>query len=215
MATLREGLRLSLPTALQTTLRSLGMLSLTSILNSFGSGAVAAITSAYRVDSIAMLPVINLGSGVSTFTAQNLGAQNPARARKGFKVGTMASLITAMAIIAVVVPLGGPVIRLFGVSDGVVDMGRTFLRTMAAFYPLFAVEAALVGYLQGRGDVIFTGAMSLASLAARIAVSYAARDAWGWRVVAWSEVLSWAFIVAALALRVVWVRKKEKLSERP
>ena len=43
-------------------------------MNGFGTQTVAAITTAYRVDSIILLPIINLGSGISTIVAQSYGA---------------------------------------------------------------------------------------------------------------------------------------------
>lgn len=38
-------------------------------MNSFGTQTVAAITTAYRIDSIILLPIVNLGSGISTIAA--------------------------------------------------------------------------------------------------------------------------------------------------
>ena len=47
---------------LQSSVSSAGSLILQNFMNGFGSQTVAAVTTAYRVDSVVMLPIINLGS---------------------------------------------------------------------------------------------------------------------------------------------------------
>lgn len=54
---------------------SFGSIILQGIMNTLGVQAVTAITSAYRLDSLAMLPAVSMASAVSTFTAQNMGCQ--------------------------------------------------------------------------------------------------------------------------------------------
>ena len=79
-----QGFQLGLPPAIQSSVNSCGNLLLQNFMNSFGTQTVAAITTAYRVDSILLLPIINLGSGISTVTAQNMGASDcPVRRDRG------------------------------------------------------------------------------------------------------------------------------------
>src|SRR5699024_4280920 len=62
-AVLIAGLRLGLPPTVQSCVNAFGNLILQNFMNGFGSQTVAAITTAYRVASIVILPILNLGSG--------------------------------------------------------------------------------------------------------------------------------------------------------
>ena len=205
---LRAGLRLGLPAAMQQGVRTVGSMLLQSVQNGFGSVVVAAITSAYRIDTVAMLPVINMGAGMSTFAGQNYGAGDLTRARKGLRAGSLAGIAVAAVITAILVPLGGPILRIFGISDRAVDIGWTFLRTCAIFYPLYGLLNAFTGYLQGLGDVVFVSTVHTAALAVRVGVSYGLRGVWGHQVIAWAEMISWVFTLVLVAGR-YWFKHRK------
>lgn len=190
---LRKGMSLGLPMALQSGVRSIGGLMLQNIMNSFGSQVVAAISTAYRIDSLALLPTINIGAGVSTFSGQNKGAGDLRRARRGLGVGSIIALMTSLATTAVFVLFGAQLMRMFGITEGAVMIGREFLRFCAVFYPLFGIYNAFLGYLQGMGDVRFVSFASISSLALRIVLSYALSGILGHRVIAVSEMASWVY----------------------
>ena len=78
-----DGMRLGIPTMIQSCVTAFGSLVLQNFMNGFGTATVAAITTAYRVDSMILLPIINLSSGISTITAQSHGAGDSARASDG------------------------------------------------------------------------------------------------------------------------------------
>ena len=85
---LKEGLRLGIPPMIQSSITSLGGLILQNFMNGFGTQTVAAITTAYRVDTMVLLPIVNLGSGISTIVAQNYGAGRKKQIPKIVCVGT-------------------------------------------------------------------------------------------------------------------------------
>lgn len=45
-------------------------------MNGFGEHTVSAITAAYRVDSMLLLPIVNFSTAISTLVAQETGAEN-------------------------------------------------------------------------------------------------------------------------------------------
>lgn len=190
---LREGMSLGLPTALQSSVHSFGGLLLQNVMNSFGTQVVAGITTAYRIDSLGLLPTSNIGAGVSTFAGQNKGAGNLDRARKGLRAGTVISLVTSLVTTVGFVLGGASLMRLFGVSEPVVAIGRDFLYFCAVFYPVFGVQCAFMGYLQGMGDVRFAAFVSISSLGLRIVLSYLFAAAAGHSIIAYSEMVSWVY----------------------
>lgn len=69
------GTKIAIPTILQQSIVSIGMLLVQSVVNEFGSGALARdILPASRIESICIVPMIATGNAVATFTAQNIGA---------------------------------------------------------------------------------------------------------------------------------------------
>lgn len=198
---LGQGLSLSLPTALQSGAHSIGGLLLQSVMNGFGTQVVAAITTAYRIDSFGLQPTVNIGAGVSTFTGQNKGAGLLDRARRGLWVGSAISLVTALVTTVLFVLAGAPLMRMFGVSEGAVAIGREFLYFCSVFYPVFGVYSAFLCYLQGMGDVRFAAFASVSGLVVRVVLSYAFAATIGWRIIAYSEMASWVY-----CLVICWIR---------
>jgi len=80
---LARHLRLGLPMGFQASIIAIGALAVQVRLNSLGADAVAAYTTATRVDKLAVALLASLGLAVSTFVAQNHGAGRPDRIRLG------------------------------------------------------------------------------------------------------------------------------------
>lgn len=209
-AVLRRGLRLSLPIALQSVITSAGNLLLQSFLNGFGTQTVAAITAAYRIDSMIMLPLINIGTAVSTSTAQNMGAGQPQRAKQSLRIGAALSCGVSVVLTTFVLFFGEALIALFGVSAATAAFGGAFFRAIALFYPVFGLSMVIRGHLEGRGEVVFTGACAIASLAVRVAGSYLLVGSFGNMTIAYAEMIAWAFWLLLLSARLVGKRIVKK-----
>lgn len=208
---LKEGFAFSIPLTLNSIINSLGNVILQSFMNSFGSITVAAISTAYRVDNIIMLPVMNLGAGISTITSQNLGAGQKERVKKGLYVGIGIMAVVAFFMTIIVINFGGTLVALFGIEEESVMIGKAFFRALAMFYVLFSVSVAIRGYIQGIGDVNYTTIVGMSSLAVRIAMSYLLRPVFGNMVIAWAEVISWWYMFAMYLGRLLWHKKNGNL----
>ncbi|MBR6615128.1 MAG: MATE family efflux transporter [Lachnospiraceae bacterium] len=208
---LREGFFFSIPLTLNSIINSLGNVILQSFMNSFGSITVAAISTAYRVDSIIMLPVMNLGAGISTITSQNLGAGQKDRVKKGLYVGIGIMAVVAAFMTIIVINFGGTLVALFGIEEESVMVGKAFFRALAMFYVLFSVSVAIRGYIQGIGDVNYTTIVGMSSLAVRIVMSYLLKPVLGNMVIAWAEVISWWYMFLMYSGRLLWLRKNSSL----
>lgn len=206
-ALVKNGCALALPITVQSVISASGNLVLQNFMNSFGTPTVAAITTAYRIDSMILLPVINLGTGISTVTSQNVGAGNIRRARKCLIVGSAMMTVVATALTAFVLALGGELIELFGVTAESALIGRAFFDAIARFYVVFGLSMAIRGFLEGQGDVIFSGVGGIAMLAVRIVLSYALAPIWGNVVIAYAEAFAWCFQLALYVLR-LWMKRK-------
>ena len=58
------------------------MMLVQSVVNSFGSEALAGFSAAMRVESICIVPMTAFGNALSSYTAQNLGAKQQERVVK-------------------------------------------------------------------------------------------------------------------------------------
>ncbi|MCL2549315.1 MAG: MATE family efflux transporter, partial [Symbiobacteriaceae bacterium] len=200
-ATLASSLKLSLPTAAQAAVRSLGNMMLQQVMNSFGSQTVAAITTAYRIDSIGLLPVSGLGAAISTFAAQNKGAAKENRANEGLIICIKLACGVALGITLVVTLAGNALLSLFGMAAETVAIGQGVLLRLAVFYPLYGLLSSLSGYLQGMGDVRFVAYATIGALGVRIGFSYLLAPLFGNMVVAYAEAFSWIFQAGICYLR--------------
>ena len=209
MGIFKETVTLSIPKMLQTCLNSVGQMILQSINNYFGVIAVAAISTAYRIDSLTITPIMYLGSAISIFTGQNLGAKKPERARKGLATGAVMAGVFSLAVTLVFVFLGGWLLSLFGLSQESIDIGWRFFKLCAIFYPCFAVYNAFIGYLQGAKDVKFVSFISIFSLFIRIAGSFILRDIIGVDVIAVAECISWVLALIIVIWRYKWIIKNK------
>jgi putative MATE family efflux protein len=66
--------RVALPSILQQSTVSIGLMLVQSVVNSFGSEVLAGFTASMRVESLVIVPFIAIGNAISSYTAQNLGA---------------------------------------------------------------------------------------------------------------------------------------------
>lgn len=206
---LRQGMHFGFPPMIQSSVSAFGSLLLQNFMNGFGTQTVAAITTAYRVDSIILLPIINLGSGISTLVAQSHGAGDEKRAARIFAVGSGLMAVISFMLTLLVIPTGGRIIALFGVSGGAVRIGTDFFRRIAGFYLIFGMATAVRGYLEGLGDVLYSSISGILSLLARIVASYAMAAFFGNMIIAYAEAFSWGVLLALYLIRVIGKRKKQ------
>ena len=186
-----ESIKLGTPRVIQSSIASVGSLLLQNIMNSFGVDVVTAITTAYKIDTLTILPIINISVAISIFVGQNVGINNMSRAKEGLKKGIFISLIVSVVVTAFVVLAGEELMKAFGVSDAVAAIGQRFFRTCAVFYPILALENAYSAFLQGNKDVVFTSLSNILSLTLRILLSYTLAGILGSDVIAISEIWSW------------------------
>lgn len=164
-------------------------------MNGFGSHTVAAITTAYRVDTIMLLPIINLGSAISTMVAQSKGAGEPQRARHFWRTGAVMNLVVSLLLMAVMLLFGGKLVALFGVEAEAAAIGRRFFRRISLFYVFFGLACSMRGTIEGTGRVVYSSAVSIAALLLRIALSYLLAGAFLNMAIAYAEGLHWIFMV--------------------
>ena len=206
-AVLKEGLHLAIPPMIQSCISSFGGLILQNFMNGFGTQTVAAITTAYRVDTIILLPVINLGSGISTMVAQNHGAGKREQISKIVCAGTVMMIGVSLLLTWLVLGTGEYLISMFGISPESAEIGKNFFQRIAAFYVVYGIAMSIRGYIEGIGDVLFSSVSGIAALLSRIVFSYAFAGLCGNMIIAYAEAGSWGVLFFLYLIRALWRKK--------
>lgn len=110
---LGEIVNLSSLTCLQQSVMNFGILMVQGLVNSFGATVMAAFAAAVKIDTFAYLPVQDFGNAFSTFVAQNYGAGNQERIRKGTRVAFAMSIGFSVMISVLVCLFAGPLMKIF------------------------------------------------------------------------------------------------------
>ena len=90
------------------------------------------------------------------------------------------SILWCAVAAAVVIPLAGPIMRLFSQTDAVVAAGVLYLDWVMPFYALFAILFVLNNAMRGAGDAVFPMVSSLISVVVvRVGLCYLLADLFG------------------------------------
>ena len=163
--------RVALPSILQQSTVSIGMMLVQSVVNSFGSQMLAGYSAAMRIESICIVPMSAMGNAISSYTAQNIGAGKEDRVRSGYRVSYGIIFAIAAAICLVVQLLARPLISLFmedGGSAVAFETGMACTRFMGWFYVLIGLKMISDGVLRGAGDMTMFTVANLVNLGLRV-----------------------------------------------
>ncbi len=210
---LLSGTRIAIPSIIQQSIVSIGMLLTQSSVNQFGSSALAGYTAGMRLESIAIVPMIGTGNAMSTFTAQNLGAGKPERVQQGYRISY--GIIAAFALLLCVVCqfFYHPVLSAFmdtATSATAYETGAAYLRFIGWFFCLIGFKATTDGVLRGSGDVAVYMIANLVNLSVRVAVARICSPIWGIQMIWYAVPLGWGvnYLISYCRYRTGYWRKK-------
>ena len=174
MSRVKEITGFSALTCLQQSIMNLGILAVQGLVNSFGTVVMAAFAAAVKIDAFAYLPVQDFGNAFSVFVAQNYGAKQTERIRKGIRAAAVISLSFGLLISLGVFIFAKPLMTLFIDSKeiAVISEGVRYLRIEGSFYFLIAGLFLLYGLYRALGKPGMSVVLAVVSLGIRVALSY-------------------------------------------
>lgn len=174
MSRVKEITGFSALTCLQQSIMNLGILAVQGLVNSFGTVVMAAFAAAVKIDAFAYLPVQDFGNAFSVFVAQNYGAKQTERIRKGIRAAAVISLSFGLLISLGVFIFAKPLMTLFIDSKeiAVISEGVRYLRIEGSFYFLIAGLFLLYGLYRALGKPGMSVVLTVVSLGIRVALSY-------------------------------------------
>lgn len=173
IATLKEILRLGIPSGFQNSLSSIGNIIVQALLNSFGTVIIAANIAVIKIDSFCTMPMMTFGTAITVFVGQNIGAGYINRIHKGTRYtllisGTISAVISTFLFFFGEIPL-----QLFNQEAVVVQAGMDKFRIVAPFYIMMAFYAIFSGVIRGCGYTMVPMLISTLSMfLGRVPVAY-------------------------------------------
>jgi putative MATE family efflux protein len=166
-------LKFGSPIALQDSLTNVSFLIITSIINSLGLIASAAIGVTEKLVVFIMLIPVSYMSSVSTFTAQNIGAQRPERAKKGMYYAMGFSLVFGIIMFIFSFWHGSILAEIFSNDREVIAACVDYMKAYSFDCILLCFLFCFIGYFNGCGRTVFVLIQSiLGAFLVRIPFSY-------------------------------------------
>ena len=167
-------LNLSVMTSVQQSIMNFGILMVQGLVNSFGTVIMAAFAAAVKIDSFAYMPVQDFGNAFSTYVAQNYGANQPERIRKGIRSAGLTSAVFCVCISALVCLFAKPLMGIFidPSQTDIIAAGVHYLRIEGACYIGIGILFLLYGYYRAVNQPLMSVILTIASLGTRVALAY-------------------------------------------
>ncbi|MDE7477890.1 MAG: MATE family efflux transporter [Lachnospiraceae bacterium] len=188
------GVKVAIPSIVQQSIVSIGMLLTQSAVNQFGSSALAGYSAGTRLESLCIVPMIATGNAMSTFTAQNLGAGKPERVRQGYHAAYRIIIGFGVLIIAVSQFFYNPILSAFVEQDAsavAFETGTSYFRFIGFFFSFLGFKAITDGILRGAGDIKVYMIANLINLAIRVTVAQLCSPIWGIQMIWYAVPMGW------------------------
>ena len=166
-------LGIGLPLALQECLTQLSFLALCAFVNRLGLTASSGYGVASKIVNFAMLIPSALMQSMASFVAQNVGANNPKRARQSMFTGIGIGLVFGCAVFALVLCKGDLLAGIFSPDADVVQKGFEYLKGFAPETIVTAILFSMVGYFNGNNQTLWVMVQGLVqTLLVRLPLAY-------------------------------------------
>ena len=160
--------RIGFPTAIQGTLYCFISMVLTRMVSSFGAAAIATQRVGGQIESLSWNTADGFGSALNAFTAQNYGAGNSYRIRKGYRISFIIIALWGLLVTAAFVFFPTPISRLFFHEAGAIAIAVDYLIIIGFSEAFMSVELLTIGALSGLGRTRLCSIISIVLTGARI-----------------------------------------------
>lgn len=191
---LKNMVHIAIPSIIQQSTISIGMMLVQSVVNSFGSEVLAGFSAAMRVEQICVVPMSALGNAMSSYTAQNLGAQHPDRVRAGHRSAAAIVSVFSIFICITLIGFNRPIIHFFLGDAGTtaaISTGCGYLHFVGWFFVLLGLKMTVDGLLRGAGDLKMFLIANLANLSLRYLLSVSLAPKIGFTIIWIAVPIGW------------------------
>lgn len=164
----------AIPSILQQCFVSVGNLFVQSLVNSFGSAVIAGYSAAIKLNTFAVTCMTTLSNGLSSFTAQNLGAGKKERVGEGFRAGALLGVLVCVPFFLFYFFGSHGAMGLFmkAESQAAIQAGIAFLHIVTPFYFVVTIKVMCDGVLRGGSAMLYFMTTTFTDLLLRVALAF-------------------------------------------
>ena len=163
-AILKSVLRIGIPTAMQMVIMSLAEVVLLSMVNSFGSDALAAYGVGNQVLGYVQFPAMSIAIAASILGAQAIGAGHPDRLGAITRTGILINFAITGTLLLAGYLFARPLIGLFTDSPGATEMAVHLLYIVLWSVLIFGASAVTSGVMRSSGTVMVPTLLSISAI---------------------------------------------------
>ena len=206
---LRSMLQIAVPSVLQQSTVSIGMMIVQAVVNPFGTQALAGYAATMRVENVFSLIFVSIGNAVSPYISQNLGAKKTERLKKGYHAALVLDVCFAALAFLIIETLHTQISALFLGKDGTAlayQVSGDYMRWLGYFFLFMGIKMATDGVLRGLGVMRPFLAANMVNLAIRLSVALLCAPRFGIAFVWLAVPAGWLanFLISYAALRRSW-----------
>lgn len=150
-AMLKEFVSVAFPGVLQQCFIAAGNIVIQGVVNTYGAAVAAGYSAAVKMNNLVTACFSTIGTGVTNYTSQNLGANRPRRVKAGFRASIQFVWTISLVMCLLYELFPTQLVRLFlnAPSAAALQAGTAFLRIAAPFYFAAAFKIMCDAFLCG------------------------------------------------------------------
>lgn len=162
---IKDLIKTAIPASLGQAITAIGFIIINTIIYTYGDQVLAAFTVGNRINSMILHPVMAIGAVISAYIGQNIGNNNPARAKETFKKAWLLSVGISIFFGITFMFIRRPLVSIFLKEDPeAVELAVQYMVFVLLSIPLMATFQTFIGTFNGTGKTSFTFLISITRL---------------------------------------------------
>jgi putative MATE family efflux protein len=147
----------AIPASLGQSITAIGFIIMNAMIVSYSDQTVAAFSVGNRINSLILMPAMAIGGVLAAYIGQNIGNQQPKRAKEAFKKAMILGVSMMVVGSTIIMFLRKPLIGLFLSDDPIAfDQAFEYMFYLLMGLPLMAVFQTFIGTFNGSGRTRYT-----------------------------------------------------------
>lgn len=187
---MKEIFMIGLPSAVQSMIFSSISMVIARLIAGWGDGAVAVQKVGSQIESISWMTAEGYAAALNSFTAQNFGAHNGERIKKGYRLSMILMLSWGLFCSVLLIFVPELIFRIFIQENDVLPLGVDYLRILGVSQLFMCIEITTEGAFCGLGKTLPPSIVSITLTAARIPLAMVLSNYLGLNGIWWSITIS-------------------------